>query len=469
MFEDFFTRSPAAADPAKEKSVDLEFIPVATAKTLLSSESSQIMLNKLRALLTLPEEVPSYDKLCSQALHNFADFVQHLPGSGAGFTTRPNGLLEHALERTYLATSKCRKFLRPDDNTNKALTPLHALWLYVIFTAALYFQIGYSILKLKVTIHHVKDGSETLWNPYEGNIGAFGSHYKYEIEESNRYLQSRIVTVLLAEHLMPREGFLWITHDKDIFDVWLTLLNEEWDQVGSLCSFIPEADAEIIRKRFNLNEFTSDIELLQDLAPLELDDKKKESTNTRFLDSSLLSKTSAPLDGQGKPLAASAFLKWVDANTKHGKISINQEKSPIHMTKEGVLIAHEVLIKSFLDSNKKIAQANKWDQKNLTQAITELPAVTKDSNNHPITLYKVGDLGRQMTTKAIMINNPHMVFLDGLPPYSRVPFAAAIHNAKMAARGPLVAAAASDSKNSTASNNPPQSQSTPPPNSFKGR
>lgn len=424
MFEDFFSREKTTKT-FETKGIDPDYIPVESAKDLLSEEHSQIMLNKLKALLTLPEEVHSYDKLCTEALLNYAEFVQRLPETDLGYYSKPGGLLEHALERTYLASKKVRKFLSPDSNENEKLSKESALWMYVVFTASLYYQIGYSILKLIVTVHDTATGESERWDPYMASMPERGTHYKYEFEKMNRYLQSRTVTVLLARQLLPMEGFLWIASDRDVFDVWLALLNEEWDQVGSLKGYIPYADAEATQNNLFKKELPSELRFLDNEALLEIKDRK--STKMFSEDKSALVDQSSINNRQSKfqkttaemtdamNQAGEAFLKWLQEAIADGKISVNKSKSPVQVLREGVLLSYPVLFNSFLASNPGYGN---W--RNVLSKFLDLGITSTDVNNNHIMQYKIGTGDSQSVVKGVIVKNPGNVFRNGIPNHTGV-------------------------------------------------
>ena len=81
------------------------------------------------------------------------------------------------------------------------------------------------------------------WSPLEGNMVTSGANYKYDFDNPFPDDFRNRATILLARQLMPEEGFRWIASDKDLFAIWLALLDEDHRGARNLGPILWRADA----------------------------------------------------------------------------------------------------------------------------------------------------------------------------------------------------------------------------------
>ena len=107
----------------------------------------------------------------------------------------------------------------------KKITPLLK---YAVFSAALLKDVGKVVSQQHITLVDTDGNYLNDWNPLTGTMLGQAEFYKiYQMGERYLRIESEI-TPLLAQKVMPREGFLWLSSDLAIFSDWLAaLLGEE--------------------------------------------------------------------------------------------------------------------------------------------------------------------------------------------------------------------------------------------------
>lgn len=323
---------------------NLGIYPVLTATALLSDHRRK---EWVQSLVEWTQVKPvSYQLYYAPVLANFAEFVQNLPETQRGFYSHAGGFLDHGLERTvrvmqlsghYLASNE----VLPSSDEEKAL------WHYAVYTASLLFDVGKLVAKSMVMLRQQAKKIK-LWNPFEGSMLKFATHYSYDFDAENWDELRRHVTPLIAQQIMPELGFGWLSSDKGVLSAWFALLQENYRQVGAYLSIIPLADAELLEGYFKVYE-------------KELAEKRKLDKLALFKDPGLALKAGQLPPGQGAGLfggpasideklkegssqeristvAGEAFLDWLKKGLADGKISVNLPNSGVHRVSEGVLL-----------------------------------------------------------------------------------------------------------------------------------
>lgn len=357
MFKDSHT-SPSK-NPTTVGNIDI--YPVLRAEELFRDERRKARLEELPALTGAT--LANYKLYYLPVVCNFAEFVQSLPETQKGFYSHVGGFLDHGLDRTVRAMELCRNYVSTELESEKS-EEQRALWNYAVYTASLLFDVGKIAAKLIVTLRqHTK--KLKVWNPFDGSMLKFSSHYSYDFAIENWDSLRRQVTPMLAKQLMPEAGFGWLSTDKDILNSWLALLQEDYRQVSAWLSFIPRADAELFDHYFKNYE--------KDLA-----EKVKHDKLAVFKDPSLalksteisktpMGKTSGLFStggGEGlgmqvaqttekaamSAVAGEAFLQWLKKNLANGNLSVNLPNSGVHVTTVGVLLLEKVF-QDFVKAN----------------------------------------------------------------------------------------------------------------------
>jgi integrating conjugative element relaxase (TIGR03760 family) len=420
----------------QKKVVSQDAVPILSADQLLSTEKRQQMISDIQGLLNLPEE--EYKKIFLKAAENFAEFVQNLPETERSYYAAIGGMLDHGLERASLSLFLCRTYLLSEEVTLASVSEKEMLWVYAVYTAALFFDIGK--IPTKHTIHLTDEAGDTLkvWMPYEGSMTRENaSHYAGSFSEDPHDHMRWMVTPLLASIIIPKEGLLWLASDPDVFNAWLGLLSgEDQRQVGSILTVIPLADAQLLesyftdRKVFRHNLSPQTIALLAkfqkerkallqrqkelrekllaaqvdktDEQPLDKNaDKDKKVTRQSlfgFPSVAQQDRQTLPLIMHDTKELTQRFIQWVQKNVD----TINRREALIQTAEKGVLIDVKVLQK-FIAENKIVQLTTAELQKVIVQTEIARPAV----------ILKAQQSGQ---TPALLVNNTYLLFPGGPPP-----------------------------------------------------
>jgi integrating conjugative element relaxase (TIGR03760 family) len=372
-WSNMFGKSAKAGDtPAPPPNFEILAAP-----KLLSVENRSRLLADLPSLVCVRDR--NFNVFYLKAIYNFAEFVQNLPETKSSFYSHEGGLLDHALDRAYRALILTRAYLLPAGALAETVSETEALWIYAVFTASLLLDVGK--VPVRFTVHLCNQKGETLtqWRPYDGSMLNVEnvSRYRYEFEVERNDRLRRLSTLILACDLLPKEGFAWLSSNKEILEAWLALFDEDQSGGGLLLQIIPLVDAQLIEWQLFGDE-QREIPYAKELPinPLEVPvEKGKEETPADKLFAHKTYTGTPLIAGTGYPTVASAasttvlgsvglsavertlpagiaFLKWLRQSVLSGKIVVNGANSPVHRVAEGVLL----LPKVFTDFAKQNSQ-----------------------------------------------------------------------------------------------------------------
>lgn len=189
-----------------------KLIPVLSAKQLLSSPGHQALLEEVRNRVEQPDD--EYQLLYHDFICRFAEFVQLIP-------VKPNArlgtLLNEGLLRGVNALDYFRKNERDADDVE----------CYALFTAAVLYDVANTLIHQRVFITE-KDGSyEQSWKFSLGSLRKQSARwYKLFPYKANYSRLRNSVCVLLAQQILPADGYEWITRHWSVFVDWLDALSE---------------------------------------------------------------------------------------------------------------------------------------------------------------------------------------------------------------------------------------------------
>lgn len=310
-------KSPIARKPMIFKNLD----PIESFEVLVKDKKRQDALQHIKK--SLGYQASHYQKLVSPLIANVAMHYQHLPETSLYFSQR-GGALDRALYRSEAALNLMRQIMIQDESGHPSEEQKR--WLYALFSASLLQGIGKLYTEYQVNIHNSMGTMVKLWEPLLEDMHTVGDHYRHQFvsEDSDSEALRRHVTVLLAQQLMPKEGFALLTAHPDIFKVWLALLEEDRDGAGSLAAILDRADA------FALQRYLSDY--------LEENDYILEQGSGRigsFLDN--VPENTA----ERERVIGAEFLIWVRDALSSGKIILNQEPMRAGIYPGGVVLSAE--------------------------------------------------------------------------------------------------------------------------------
>jgi hypothetical protein len=179
-------------------------LPVLSSETLLNTPAHRKLLSQVAILTTLNET--QFQSVYLSFIQQFAEYVQMLPRLSSRILL---SLMNDGLRRGLYGLTQYTE-----------ATPLEK---YALFTAAVLLDIQEVFINQNVYI--TDKGGQFLkeWNPFLGNLREAGANY-YRLMLSDSYPLLRLSISTVAEALLPKEGYAWITSDKAIFSDWLAAL-----------------------------------------------------------------------------------------------------------------------------------------------------------------------------------------------------------------------------------------------------
>ena len=314
-------------------------IPILTGKKLLDRSKCRLLLKKLPLFLKIP--LSRYQRHYLKTIENFAELVQSLPATANKHYSHRGGMLELGLARAFEVIKYHRKqrpgSSKPDKGENLELQR----WELTLFTAALFYDLGKLGADFYVTICDAKDKSLGQWNPLNGEMRKFGTHFRYCFTSDNTNLLRRNLTPLLARQIMPKSVFDWIAADKYVLQSWINLLeNLSEDGSGSGSGgnkLVLVADA------FVINAFNKELHEQQKIKD-KADTKRGVEKSIRDV---LSESARKQLQDSGKSATGSAtdaFIAWLREGIRDGKIHVNG-KDGVHIVREGVFLERKIFEK----------------------------------------------------------------------------------------------------------------------------
>jgi hypothetical protein len=259
---------------------------------------------------------PRFKTLCDDLFYALLNHTQQLPDTTNSYFSSPGGAFDHALSRTRAASELFQSFLLKDPNT--PLSDTQQLWWYALFSAGLLRGIGKLPLDYVVTLYNQQEHLIKTWEPLREPLTNTGYAYQFETVNNTRDESFRQrLNIILAQQLMPEEGFTWLTQNFDVFEVWLALLQEDTASAGSLGLILDRADAIAIQ------------EDLLDLLPDIQYPKQSGIRAHSFIDS-------PDAASNREQLMGAAFMKWLLENLESAKLTFNQ--NPLLSVAGGTII-----------------------------------------------------------------------------------------------------------------------------------
>lgn len=250
-------------------------------------------------------EPSRFDTLCQTLMHHVLNYMQQLPETTNSYFSSPGGLFDHALNRTVAAVELFQQIALADPDTH--LTEDQQVWWYALFSAGLLRGIGKLVLDFSIELYNDKSQCIKTWEPLLEPLAKIARHYHFEIMNSDydEICRQRL-NLILAQQLMPKEGFIWLTKNLDVFTVWLELLSEDSASSGTLALILDRADAIAIQD-----------DLLEHLPPTHHLEPASKRIRT-FVDNP----TETP--GDRERFAGKEFIQWLLASLEARKLTMNQ-------------------------------------------------------------------------------------------------------------------------------------------------
>lgn len=238
------TQSPAATEKVATIMSKLPpHYPVLNAKKLLKGEKFAEMLEQLKILAFVPDDV--FEDIYLKAITDYAEFVQGLPATQVNQFNYHGGLLELGIKRALQTLARYRREHPIRYPTPEQVPLRQALWSYGLFSAGLMYGVGQIVATYWVMLCELTGVPTERWNPVRGKMSGQGLYYRYSFEMTRRdELASRSSLVLALDNL-PREGVSWLATDAEIFSAWLSFLLDDEKHSGLFAKFVLPTQAEL--------------------------------------------------------------------------------------------------------------------------------------------------------------------------------------------------------------------------------
>lgn len=306
-----------------KSSAQAESKPLSTLTPILSAEQLLAEAKRQRMLEAIADtgkfERTHYEHIASSLIQQVAYHYQRIP-EGSLYFSGPGGLLDHALSRTQAATKLLREYLLPPPSS--LLSDDQQRWWYALFSASLLRGIGTLCVERRIHRYSMKGQFLKTWEPLFESIGQINHHYLHEFGTREDPDMKRRLTLLMARKLMPEQGLAWIAENKDIFAVWLALLDEDSDGARALGAILDRADSLVIQQELN------DI-------PLKATALKRPNVGISTFVDPAANETSSSKEH----LAGLEFLHWLQNKIETGHFLLN--RAPIFSVPGGILICIE--------------------------------------------------------------------------------------------------------------------------------
>lgn len=292
---------------------------IVPAPLFLAETKRNGLLKTMRELTDLEES--RYDVLCATLVDNLVRYCQGLPETANSYYSQAGGLVDHALNRTEAALSLFQEFIIPEHA--EVLSEEQKLWQYALYSAAILQGIGKLFVDFRINLFDKNGQLLKEWNPLLETLGSVGQHYNYEFQKEPAIEFRRRLNLLLAQSLMPANGFAWIASNAQVLEVWLCLLNEDERSAGTLGAILVHADALAIQRY--LTEF-----MLRSTTNQTGPYGRVGAFSTGVAESLLDKEQSLGFE----------FLQWMIKSLGEGSILIN--KAPLLMVPGGMLMCQEM-------------------------------------------------------------------------------------------------------------------------------
>lgn len=314
-------------------------------RQLLAIERRQNVINSYLGRLSFSPE--RYELIAEPLLANVASFLGEIPETRNSYFSKRGGFLDHALSRTEAALNLARDYFVDDSGEAVAdLTQPQKLWMYTLFSAALLRGIGRLITDFNISIYDESGEHQSDYQPLMASLLSHQGYYDYHFSEPEPDVFIRRSTLILAQKLMPEQGMRLISSRRQVFAVWLALLEENDRDAGVFGHLLDSADAMAILKYLNEQALSRFAE-------------KRSLRSTTFIQSDEV----RPLKEGELPPAGVEFIKWFAQKLASREIIIN--KSPLVQVPGGMLMNPDIfklfirempIFKNWLNVQKAVMQ-----------------------------------------------------------------------------------------------------------------
>lgn len=314
-----FHRQDKPAKPLSTKPLK-ELTAVTTPNEFISSGKRMDLVQSIQDLSAL--NLQTFEQMGKSLIHALINYCQLLPETANSYYALAGGIVDFALNRTEAALRLFNQYLILNESNEPS--EIQQLWLYALLSASLLQDIGKLQIDYQVQPFNSKGEAFAVWNPIHQSLHLAGHYYQFSFEADHpekTALRQRL-NLILAQLLMPKEGFDWIASDPEVLAAWLALLSDDWQSAGTLGAILIRANAIAIQRYF-------DEHLIQHVSKQA---KPQARVGTFIVNPQEENVAKDQLIGV-------EFIKWLTKELGAGRMLIN--KNPLLMVPAGLLIMPE--------------------------------------------------------------------------------------------------------------------------------
>ena len=351
MFHKDKSKTKASLAEVKHKHSAERMSRVCSSAQLLVTEKKQAQIAEFKKLSGFSEEV--FDRCCQSLLDELSLYLQDLPETRNSYFSSKGGFLNHMLSRCEASLKACRAyFVNDKGKETKELSEQQQLWLYCLFSASLLRGIGTLVVDFLIDIFDGSGRHLGKWDPMAGSLPKQDAvFYDYDFDAPHHETFKRRVTLSLATKIMPSAGLGWLSGNKEVFAIWLALLDEDLRSAGTLGIILDKADQVAINRYFN--ERMAE-QYNQETDPGKLVGKKFSAVEGGLSDMAV---------GELPPSGVE-FMKWLSKMLGTAQLMINQ--APLFSVPGGLLMSPDIF-KLFIRDHP---QFKNWQ--NVQDAFTQM-------------------------------------------------------------------------------------------------
>src|SRR3990167_1358432 len=320
----FQTEKPRAKAPKHKKPI-AELSKMDDVKNLWLRPKSQQLFTKIETACAWDKD--NYDTYYLPVLKRLLEYVESLPDSTNRFYSEQHGFFDYALLRSEAALSLFTDYLIVDKNAD--LSEEQRCWQYALFTASMLLGIGKLFLDYEIDLYDDLGGHIERWNPLIKKLINKTPYYLAKIEHNPSEVELRKrLNLILAKNIMPPLGFEWLASNKEIFTVWITLLNEDLQGVKLFGSILSRAEDMAVVKAIE--------EWLE-----------RQGYNTKAKGIRTFKDINVETPKNMADQMGAAFLEWVREKSALGEIAFNEKEGQLDLGRKGISINPE-LFKLFI-------------------------------------------------------------------------------------------------------------------------
>jgi len=349
-----FTHFFHSQKPTDESASKPVVYKLQSAQDLLAVTQNQRYVNFIKKYAKAPAEY--FEAFYLPLIESFAEITQSITDNLPDEQGSNDCLLHIGLLRCAYALLLRHRMYVPANPSENDLTEDYGLWTFVVFSSALYGITSKLMTHYQINLSNEENKNSLSWHPLLGTPLAQGmdqmSYKKLNPKECN---EEPSYSLLIAKHLMPIDGFLWIAQNPKALAFWVSALNEDTEgaeQVGAVLSL-----ADYLQKtQFQLNTNQDMLGYIEAFLRSQGQEAASLEELTKLVKSAeIIPPVSANLDEN--TTLGKEFITWLKKGISNKTISVNASEAHVHMTSEGVFLLFPQI---FIDFCKSFPKYVNW-------------------------------------------------------------------------------------------------------------